>query len=66
MFIPVHQQTHLSIYQVARTPYQTLWTEIEHTHWAVSFVRLFLKLSYFCATFPGGWSRTARCSRSSV
>lgn len=39
MFDPVHQQTHLSVYQVARTPYQTLRAEIEHGHWAVSFVR---------------------------
>ena len=35
----VHQQTRLSVYQVARTPYQTLRAEIEHTHWALSFVQ---------------------------
>jgi len=35
----VHQQTSLSVYQVARTPYQTLRAEIEHGHWAISFVR---------------------------
>ena len=36
---PVHQQTMLSVYQVARTSYRTLRAEIEHGHWAISFVR---------------------------
>ena len=35
----VHQQSLLSVYEVARTPYQTLRAEIEHGHWAISFVR---------------------------
>lgn len=35
----VHQQALVSVYEVARTPYQTLRAEIEHGHWAISFVR---------------------------
>lgn len=35
----VHHQTHLSVYQVDRTPYRSLRAEIEHGHWALSFVR---------------------------
>ena len=35
----VHQQALVSVYEVARTPYQTLRAEIEHSHWAISFVR---------------------------
>ncbi len=35
----VHHQTQLSVYQVARTPYRSLQAEIEHGHWALSFVR---------------------------
>ncbi len=35
----VYLPTLLSVYQVARTPYQTLRAEIEHGHWAISFVR---------------------------
>ena len=35
----VHQQTLVSVYEVARTSYQTLRAEIEHGHWAISFVR---------------------------
>ena len=38
MFDPVHQHLHISVYQVARTPYQTLRAEIEHGHWAISHV----------------------------
>jgi AraC-like DNA-binding protein len=38
MFDPVHQQLQISVYQVARTPYQTLRAEIEHGHWAISHV----------------------------
>ena len=36
---PVHQHWQVSVYQVARTPYETLRAEIEHGHWAISHVR---------------------------
>ena len=35
----VHQSWQVSVYQVARTPYETLRAEIEHGHWAISHVR---------------------------
>lgn len=35
----VHQRTHLSVYEITRTSYQTFRAEIEHGHWAISFVR---------------------------
>ena len=38
MFDPVHQNLQIAVYQVARTPYQTLRAEIEHGHWAISHV----------------------------
>ena len=36
---PVHQSWQISVYQVARSPYETLRAEIEHGHWAISHVR---------------------------
>ena len=36
---PIHQIWQVSVYQVARTPYETLRAEIEHGHWAISHVQ---------------------------
>ena len=39
MFEAIHTQLTLSVYQVARTPYDRLHAEIAHDHWAISHVK---------------------------